>query len=257
MTCVSRHIGLASVLCVLVAAPALAADGEILLSQEGAMAGNVTPGDAPGFPVTLTRPGRYRFVGNLTAPPGADGIEIESDNVTVDFDGFALQGDAKADKGVSSRRDAVEIRDGVVTGFASFGIENEYVGKFWAISNMRVVKNGKGVSAGAYARVVGNTIAMNGDYGLACEFCLIEGNVVALNHDDGIDARGSTVLGNSIAGNRGYGISSFMMGYAMTGYGNNALVRNNGSGHLSESGHMVAQSPQVNGWIETLEPNVH
>jgi hypothetical protein len=256
MKLVMRCAGLASVLCGLLATPAVAADGEILLSQDKAMTGNVTPGDAAGFPITLTQPGRYRLVGNLLPPNGVDGIDIQSDNVTVDFDGFTLQGDSGAGTGVSSRRDAIEIMNGVITGFGLFGIQNEYVGRFWAISNMRVMKNGKGVSAGAYARVVGNTIAMNGDYGLACEFCLIQGNVVALNHDDGIDARGATVLGNAIAGNRGYGISSFVMGYATTGYGNNTLVRNNGSGHLSESGHMVPQSPQVNGWIETLQPNV-
>lgn len=41
--------------------PAQAADGQILISQAKALAGNVTHGDAPGFPVTLTQPGSYQL----------------------------------------------------------------------------------------------------------------------------------------------------------------------------------------------------
>jgi hypothetical protein len=40
----------------------------VLIDQNRALAGNVTPGDNPGFPVTLSLPGSYRLSGNLTAP---------------------------------------------------------------------------------------------------------------------------------------------------------------------------------------------
>ncbi len=39
------------------------------------MAGAVTPGDTPGFPVTISLPASYRLAGNLTLPAGADGIQ--------------------------------------------------------------------------------------------------------------------------------------------------------------------------------------
>jgi hypothetical protein len=39
------------------AQPASAIDGQIPSTQAKALAGDVTPGDAPGFPVTLTRTG--------------------------------------------------------------------------------------------------------------------------------------------------------------------------------------------------------
>ena len=42
-----------------------AVDGIVLIDQNRALAGNVTPGDAPGFPVTLSQPGSYRLSGNL------------------------------------------------------------------------------------------------------------------------------------------------------------------------------------------------
>ena len=43
------------------ASRAEAVDGVQLINQELALAGNVTPGDEPGFPVTITRSGSYRL----------------------------------------------------------------------------------------------------------------------------------------------------------------------------------------------------
>jgi len=229
------------------ATPVFAAEGEVLLSQDGASAGNVTPGDAPGFPITISEPGHYRLAGNLTPPADADGIVIEADNVTLDFNGFTLDGAGRAATGVASRNNAIEIKNGVVTGFQYFAIDSRATGRFWSISNMRVIANGLGVTAGAYARVTGSTIASNENYGLSCQYCLVEGNVVVLNRDDGIDVKAGAVLGNMIADNRGYGISAFMLAYVLSGYGNNTLINNNGAGHLSAEGHFIAQRPQVNG----------
>ena len=129
---------------VLWGAPALAADSEIVISQESAMAGNVTPGDEPGFPVTISAPGHYRLAGSLTPGAGTDGIVIKADNVTLDLAGFALAG-AHSETGIASYNDAVEIRNGVITGFDLFAIDTHTVGRFWTIANMRIVQNGMGV----------------------------------------------------------------------------------------------------------------
>jgi hypothetical protein len=70
-----------------------AADGEILISQDAALAGNVTPGDAPGFPVTISRPGSYRLASNLTVPDAnTTAIQITADDVTLDLNGFRIAG---------------------------------------------------------------------------------------------------------------------------------------------------------------------
>jgi hypothetical protein len=79
------------------AGPARAVDGVIEINQELALAGGITPGDAPGFPVSLTLPGSYRLTGNLdiSAQPSAENltaIEILSSFVTLDRNGFALLG---------------------------------------------------------------------------------------------------------------------------------------------------------------------
>jgi len=49
--------------CLLAAIPGslFAVDGVVLIDQSHALAGSITPGDAPGFPVTITQPGSYRF----------------------------------------------------------------------------------------------------------------------------------------------------------------------------------------------------
>lgn len=82
------------------ASNAYAVDGVVLINQTNALAGNVTPGDTPGFPVTISQPGSYRLSSNLSIPdPGtpigtAGGIEIKSDNVTIDLNGFTIFGGA-------------------------------------------------------------------------------------------------------------------------------------------------------------------
>ena len=67
-----------------------AVDGIILIDQNRALAGGVTPGDLPGFPVTITQPGSYRLASPLNVPTGQNGIEIASPGVTLDLNGFGI-----------------------------------------------------------------------------------------------------------------------------------------------------------------------
>jgi hypothetical protein len=70
-----------------------AVDGVVLIDQNRALAGNVTPGDAPGFPVTISQPGSYRLSGNLTVPDSnTTAIQITADFVTLDLNGFSIIG---------------------------------------------------------------------------------------------------------------------------------------------------------------------
>src|SRR5438270_1570559 len=70
-----------------------AVDGVVLIDQNRALAGNVTPGDAPGFPVTISVPGSYRLSGNLMVPDAhTSAISITADHVTIDLNGFSIIG---------------------------------------------------------------------------------------------------------------------------------------------------------------------
>src|SRR5438128_5584609 len=91
-----------------VAMPAWAVDGVILIDQNKAMAGSVTPGDAPGFPVTISLPGSYRLAGDLTVPDAnTDAILITANNVTLDLNGFAILGPTACNRSGSGGDGAV------------------------------------------------------------------------------------------------------------------------------------------------------
>ena len=62
------------------------------IDQNKAMAGNVTPGDTAGFPVTISQPGHYKLTSNLYVPAATQGIVITADNVTLDLNGFGIIG---------------------------------------------------------------------------------------------------------------------------------------------------------------------
>jgi hypothetical protein len=79
------------------ATPAAAVDGVIEINQAAALAGGITPGDTPGFPVTLSQPGSYRLTGNLdtTGLPNAQDvtvIRVTASDVSIDLNGFAIVG---------------------------------------------------------------------------------------------------------------------------------------------------------------------
>src|SRR5438093_8400021 len=83
------------ILTILVAAavPVYALDGVVLINQNAALAGNVTPGDTPGFPVTISVTGSYKLSGNLTVPDAnTTAILINADDVTIDLNGFSIIG---------------------------------------------------------------------------------------------------------------------------------------------------------------------
>src|SRR4026209_2374588 len=92
----STRLLLAAAIFVALSASAFA-DGEdgVLITQARAIAGGVTPGDTPGFPVTITQPGLYKFAGNLQVPAGTAsvtkiGIETTVPDVTIDLNGYRL-----------------------------------------------------------------------------------------------------------------------------------------------------------------------
>src|SRR5208283_2371136 len=70
-----------------------AVDGVVLIDQNRALAGGITPGDTPGFPVTISQTGSYRLTGNLTVPDvNTGGIVVTADHVTIDLNGFSIIG---------------------------------------------------------------------------------------------------------------------------------------------------------------------
>ena len=118
----------------LIATPAAAIDGEILINQAKAIQGGITPGDVPGFPITLTRPGTYKFASNITPPPStifdtrrtatASLIEVKEPDVTIDLNGFRLHGQGRVEYGISvPTHVSLTVRNGTIAGFQDTGID--------------------------------------------------------------------------------------------------------------------------------------
>lgn len=134
-----NRVALAAVAaCLLGAGSAAATEGVIEINEARANAGGVTPGDAPGYPVTLSRPGSYRLTGNLIVTTASlSAIEITSDDVSLDLYGFSLVGIAGCNgegatlvctptgSGVgvlAISREGISIRNGFVYAFPGGGM---------------------------------------------------------------------------------------------------------------------------------------
>ncbi len=183
-----------------VACPAAAADGRTAINQNKALTGKVTPGDAAGFPVTLTRPGSYVLTSNLSVPDNKDGIVIAASGVTLDLNGFRITGTGFGTgihDGDVNRR-GVAIRDGTISNF-NIGVR--------LIASTEIILEGlrafdnydAGIAAGLNSIVRNNVVSQNGYVGLRVfAYSLVEGNVVQGTTSVGlyVDCP-SSVLGNS------------------------------------------------------------
>ncbi|MBI3680147.1 MAG: right-handed parallel beta-helix repeat-containing protein, partial [Acidobacteria bacterium] len=222
---------LAALIGVLATAPAFAVDGVILIDQSLALAGSVTPGDTPGFPVTIDRPGSYRLSGNLTVPDAdTTAIEITANNVTVDLNGFVVRGPTNcgfgrqqqsgdppapvascgptgSGRGVKApARVNIAVLNGTVRGMGSIGLE---LGDRARIERVRIESNGdSGIVVSDFALIVGNSVGLNWNGILSSGFGnMIKGNTIYQNHLDGIRAfhHNLLLLGNSVSWNGGFG----------------------------------------------------
>lgn len=198
----------AACLLLALAHPAQAVDGVIEINQSRALAGNVTAGDQPGYPIQLNVSGSYRLTSDLTAAANWDGIWVSADNVTLDLNGFTLYGGGGSiADGISiAGQKNIEIRNGTVRGFTRSGIFTNLFSQNLRIKDIRAIGN---TVFGIDLQGEGNTI----------DGCM------ALNNNTGIRAFDGSLVTNSIArGNASYGL--FLVGGS--GYRSNVLTGNNG-----------------------------
>jgi hypothetical protein len=181
-----------------------AIDGVVLIDQNRALAGDVTPGDAPGFPVTISQPGSYKLSSNLAVPANTDGIVIAADHVTLDLNGFRVAGGGSG-RGIFNGaigRLGLAIRNGTITGFLD-GIDVGAEGNRTAsteVQQVRAIDNVEhGILVGNNTIVTGNTAVRNGVGGIQTgENVIVNGNTVSLSAIGITVGIGSTVNGNTV-----------------------------------------------------------
>jgi hypothetical protein len=192
----------------LAARPAPAVDGVIEINQARVMAGGISPGDIGGFPVTINAPGSYRLTSNLNGVANFNGIDVASDDVTLDLNGFTIvSGGGVITDGISvAGFKNVEIKNGTIRGFTRSGI-------FTNINTQ-------------YIRVVNVTAVGNSNFGIDLQG---QGNIIdgctALSNNNGMRVfEGSLVIDSIVRGNPGSGLT--LVGGA--GYRSCVLTQNNG-----------------------------
>lgn len=222
-----------------------AEDGMVLIDQRSAMRGNVTPGDSPGFPVTISQPGSYRLASNLVVPDTlTTAVQITADDVTLDLNGFSIIGPAECNAttcntsgggvGVHSgdfqigtvhaRR--VRVFNGHVRGMGFHGIRLMGPGS----SAERITAHGNGGPGFVVTGTVTNCVSTQNATGMIVssvrdsvvsenrqvgiftfsgENGVVTGNMVHANRQTGILANSNTVVSGNVANNNGeYGISA-------------------------------------------------
>lgn len=226
---------------------ARAANGVIEINQARALAGGVTPGDAPGFPVFLTTSGSYQLTSDLVVSGDTGAILALEDWIAIDLNGFRVQGPTTctgtgaglvcSPPGVGhgiSGSDHVTVHDGAVVGMSGDGIL--LGGEYGRIERVEVVGNGgNGIEVGHGGSVRECTVATNGgSYGIsaAATDVRVVDNLVYGNRSGGIfTARNGLVRGNVSRGNGGNGIFMVGSGLAL----GNTIEANGGLGLVMEA----------------------
>lgn len=197
--------------------PAAAIDGSIGINQAQALAGGVTPGDAAGFPVTISTPGSYILTGNLVvADLNTSGIKVDATTgVSLDLNGFTIRGacpgvggcalGAGSSLGIDATNShAFSLSDGRIIGFASNGVSAATRAR---ISELFVEGNGKhGIVVSTDSEIQSSRAFDNADVGVVASSSTVRRCASESNRDGMSIGGNSLVLENIVVSNTRNGI---------------------------------------------------
>jgi parallel beta-helix repeat protein len=146
------------------------------------------------LPYVINSPGSYYLTTNLTSPGSGDGITISSGNVTIDLNGFTLQGLTGSGSGivVPDSYCNLVVRNGTVTGWGGRGVDS-YT---WAYPRNMLFET--------------LTVSSNYLQGIKTEAGSIVRDCLSLfNGADGIWSEGGEIVHCTSRGNSGIGVTAF------------------------------------------------
>ncbi|MFI5182253.1 MAG: right-handed parallel beta-helix repeat-containing protein [Thermoanaerobaculia bacterium] len=238
---------------------ARASDGLIEINQAKVLA-------AGGFPFKITKAGSYRLTSNLDVtvaadPKNTDAIDVNTNNVTIDLNGFSILGPAVctgfpvktscansgAGSGVSTSSSAISwvVRNGFIRGMGQSGV-NALTGADGVVEHVTASGNGavgirvtQGVVRSCTAwqnggngievtdgAALDNTSSHNGGgYGIRVDTGVASRNFAFDNGGAGIGT-GGLASNNMSDSNLSWGLQGFTTG---AGYVGNVLTNNNGT----------------------------
>jgi hypothetical protein len=168
-----------------------------------------TPGNANNLFI-ITNSGSYYLTTNLVGVSGKNGIEIITNNVTLDLNGFALVGMSSSQNGIAipNAQTNITVRNGTISGWGNFGVSsksfsslNQVFERLNVSDNLwGIVNEGAGVVRDCNCEnSFGNGIYCRGGISGG----IISGFTANNNGGDGIDMGSGTVSGCSVQNNGG------------------------------------------------------
>lgn len=252
------------------ALPALATNGVIEINQAKALAGGVTAGDTPGFPVTLSANASYILTSDLdltaeASPPNTHAVVVNAGYVTIDLNGFSIFGNTQcgpphpvvcANPGTGNGIEVpsgstVRVHNGTIRNVGNHGVHQESgTGSYESllvtscggdgihvqnstVSRVRSWFNGdRGIWA--FESAVADSVAYyNKNQGIVGTFARIADNQAGSNGTTGIEGSVCSATGNMAYGNQG--VEMVLSG---CGWGGNALRSCSGPCATSPAGNL-------------------
>ncbi len=223
---------------------AMAVDGVVEINEARVQAGNITPGDTPGYPVTITRPGSYRLTGDLSHAlvPGESAIDVLTNGATIDLNGFTIFG-----PGCS----AAAISQGQCTGAAISGGGQMTVlnGQIQASAGIRLSEFARVSNVTLTAYAAGVAIQVTGD-GNVIENVQIDmrGAGIGIQANHWNDGRpGSILVRDAVIAFRSPGSGT---GYSESGFVRSRLERvvvRGGQVGISSHGRLLLSDSMIEG----------
>jgi len=222
---------LIAIAAIITTAPVFASDGQLEINQACAVNTGCFPGDAPGFPVTITTPGSYRLTGSLDLSAegvNVSGIAVSVPAVTIDLGGFHIAGPTSCSgsgtniscspsstgvgvAGVQFTINATAgvVQNGIVRNMTNFGILSQATGL--RVQDVTAIHNGRDGITGSQGSLVVNSVAIeNGQDGIDVNTGSVVDGVTAIgNGRNGINGQGtsSVVTRTSVRQNGMHGFS--------------------------------------------------
>ena len=187
-----------------------------------------TPGNSQNMFI-ITQPGSYYLTTNLVGVSGKNGIKIVTNNVTLDLNGFVLQGMSGSYSGIDipGAQTNITVRNGSISGWGSDGLESDSSSSVnMVFERLNVSDTGAGILIEGVGVVRDCNCQNNVFAGIACygvgiiSGCTADNNYngisigsgtvsgcTADNNEDGITVNSGTVSGCTANNNDGDGIN--------------------------------------------------